>query len=220
MTSVEPVETRSTIASASPRRGATSTAPEIGMMSTAMPALREEPPGAVRVRRRDAQPGEILDRLVGRVGGYGGGEAAPAVPELADARQLGAGLGQEVDARDAQVRHAVADELDDVVRADEEDVEVEVLDARDEAPVVLLEDETGVMEETPGSARRAVPCSGRPAGDGPSSLGRGGVGRGTVARGGVELVEHRAVAAFAVVQPGAMRVIVAVLAPVSREISA
>ena len=34
--SVEPVETRSTIASARPSRGATSTAPEIGMISTGM----------------------------------------------------------------------------------------------------------------------------------------------------------------------------------------
>ena len=35
--SVEPVETRSTIASARPSRGATSTAPESGTTSTAMP---------------------------------------------------------------------------------------------------------------------------------------------------------------------------------------
>jgi hypothetical protein len=36
MASVEPVDTRSTIPSASPSRGATSTAPEIGMISTAI----------------------------------------------------------------------------------------------------------------------------------------------------------------------------------------
>ena len=47
----------------------------------------------------------------------------------------------------AEVGHAVADELDDVVRPDEQDVEVEVLDAGDEAPVVLLEDEAGVVEQ-------------------------------------------------------------------------
>ena len=62
MTSVEPVDTRSTIASASPSRGATSTAPEIGMISTAMPWSVEEPAGGVRVGRRDAQTGQVLDR--------------------------------------------------------------------------------------------------------------------------------------------------------------
>ena len=48
---------------------------------------------------------------------------------------------------DPEVGDAVADELDDVVRADEQDVELEVLDARDEAAVVLLEDEAGVVEQ-------------------------------------------------------------------------
>ena len=46
-----------------------------------------------------------------------------------------------------EVRDAVADELDDVVRPDEQDVEIEVLDARDEAPVVLLEDEARIVEQ-------------------------------------------------------------------------
>ena len=86
----------------------------------------------------------------GAVGRHGGGEPAAAVAQVADARELGAGLAQQVHAGDAQVRDAVADELDHVVRADEQDVEVEVLDARDEAPVVLFEDEAGVVEEAQG----------------------------------------------------------------------
>ena len=105
ITSVEPVETRSTIASARPSRGATSTAPEIGMTSTAMPALGEEAAGGVRVGRRDAQAGELLDRLVRacrsgrrRRGGTGRSRA------IAEARQLGAGLGEEVDAGDRRGR--------------------------------------------------------------------------------------------------------------------
>ena len=85
-----------------------------------------------------------------RVGRDGGREPAAAVAELADPRQLGAGLGQQVDAGDAEVGDAVADELDDVVRAHEQDVELEVLDARDEAAVVLLEDEAGVVEQAQG----------------------------------------------------------------------
>ena len=129
ITSVEPVETRSTIASARPSRGATSTAPEIGMISTGMPRSVEEPAGGVRVGRRDAQAGEVLDAPVRRVVGDRGREPAPAVAERADPRQLGAGLGEEVDAGDAEVGDAVADELDDVVRPDEQDVEVVVLDA-------------------------------------------------------------------------------------------
>ena len=57
---------------------------------------------------------------------------------------------EEVDAGDPEVGDAVADELDHVVGPDEQDVEVVVLDERDEAPVVLLEDEAGVMEQPQG----------------------------------------------------------------------
>ena len=138
------------MASARPSRGATSTAPEIGMMSTGMPLALEEAAGGVRVGRGDAEAGEVLDRLVGRVVRDGGGQPAAAVAELADPGQLGAGLGQEVDAGDPEVGDAVADELDDVVGADEQDVEVVVLDARDEAAVVLLEDEAGIVEQPQG----------------------------------------------------------------------
>ena len=62
-------------------------------------ALVEEPAGGVRVGGGDAQAGEVVDGLVGRVGRDRGREPAAAVAELADARQLGAGLGEEVDRR-------------------------------------------------------------------------------------------------------------------------
>ena len=51
-----------------------------------------------------------------------GGQPAPPVPEVPDPRELGTGLGEQVDAGDADVGDAVADELDDVVRAHEQDV--------------------------------------------------------------------------------------------------
>ena len=81
ITSVEPVETRSTMPSARPSRGATSTAPEIGMISTAMPAPVEEAARRVRVGGGDAQAGQVLDGLVRRVVRDGGGEPAAAVAE-------------------------------------------------------------------------------------------------------------------------------------------
>ena len=70
-----------------------------------------------------------------------------AVPERPDARELGAGLGEEVVAGDPEVGDAVPDELDDIVRPDEQDVEVEVADARDETAFVILEHEPGVAEQ-------------------------------------------------------------------------
>ena len=136
--------------SARPRRGATSTAPEIGMMSTAMPSAFEEPAGGVGVGGRDAQAAQVLDGSIGRVVRDGGRQAAAAIPELADPRQLGAGLRQEVDAGDPEVGDTIADELDDVVGPDEQDVEVMVLDAGHEAAVVLVEHEPGVVEEPQG----------------------------------------------------------------------
>ncbi len=110
----------------------------------------EEATGRVGVGGGDAQAAQVFDGPVRRVVGNGGGQAAAPVPELADPWQLGAGLREEVDAGDAEVRHAVADELDDVVRADEQDVEVVVLDAGHEAAVVLVEHESGIVKEPKG----------------------------------------------------------------------
>ena len=97
--------------------------------------------------RGDTETGEILDRPVRRVVGHSGSEAAPAVAERADARKFGGGFAQQIDAGDAEVGDAVADEFDHVVGPDEEDVEVVVLDERDQASVVLLEDEARIVEE-------------------------------------------------------------------------
>ena len=145
--SVDPVDTRSTIPSATPE-------PRSDLDRTRQrhdvdgdPLAREEAPRDVGVGRRDAVAGELGDRLVRGVGRHRGGKPAATVPELAHDRQLRARLGQQVAAGDAQVRHAVADELDHVARAHEQDVERVVLDARHEAAVVLLEHEAGVVEE-------------------------------------------------------------------------
>ena len=99
MTSVEPVETRSTIAlgEPEPRRDLDGAGDRDDVDGD--PALLEEPARGVRVGGRDPQAGEVLDRLLRGVVGDRGGEPAPPVAELADARQLGAGLAQEVDAR-------------------------------------------------------------------------------------------------------------------------
>ena len=51
---------------------------------------------------------------------------------------------------EGEVGHAVTDKLDDVVRAHEEDVQVEVLDAGDEAAVVLVEHESRIVEKAKG----------------------------------------------------------------------
>ena len=110
----------------------------------------EEPPGGVGVGGRHTQAAQVLDRSIRRVVRDGGRKATAAVPELADPRQLGAGLGQEVDAGDPEVGHAVTHELDDVVGPDEQDVEVMVLDTGHEAAVVLVEHEPGVVEEPQG----------------------------------------------------------------------
>ena len=111
------------------------------------PALLEEPAGRVRVGGRHAKAGQVIDGLVGRVVRDGGGEPAAAVAERPDPGKLRAGLTQEVLAGDPEVGDAVSDELDDVVRPDEQDVELVVLDERDEAPIVFLEDEAGVVQQ-------------------------------------------------------------------------
>ena len=96
---------------------------------------------------RDAQAGEVVDRGQLRVVGDGGGKTAAAEAEGPDLRQVGAGLAQEVEAGDPEVRDAVAHELDDVVGPDEQDVEIVVLDQGDQASVVLLEHQAGVVQQ-------------------------------------------------------------------------
>ena len=147
ITRVDPVDTRSTIASARPSRGATSTAPEIEMTSTASPACsknRRVVFGWAVAIRRPARSSIVRRSLSA---GTAAAQAALSVAERSQTRQLGAGLGEQVLARDAEIRDAVPDELDDVVRPDEQDVQVEVPDARDEAALVLLEDEPGIAQQ-------------------------------------------------------------------------
>ena len=83
---VEPVDTRSTIASARPSRGATSTAPDREMTSTGMPWSREEAPRDVGMRGGDADAGQVRDRLVGRVRRRRGRQPAAAVAQVPEAR--------------------------------------------------------------------------------------------------------------------------------------
>jgi hypothetical protein len=108
------------------------------------------------VGRRDARPGKILDGAIRAVVRGRRGEPAAAVAQLADARQLRAGLGQQVDPGDPEVRDAIADELDHVVGADEQDVQVVVLDAGDEGSVVLFEHQAGVAEQVDGRLDEAT----------------------------------------------------------------
>ena len=84
------------MASARPSRGATSTAPRDRDHVDGDALLGEVASRGVRVGGRDTQTGEVRDRLVGRVRRDGGFEPAVAVPELADLRQLRAGLGEQV----------------------------------------------------------------------------------------------------------------------------
>ena len=76
-------------------------------------------------------------------------EIATDIKEESDGYDVTLGLKAGA-ATDAQIRHAVAHELDDVVGPDEQDVQVEVLDPGDQAAVVLLEDEPGVVQQEQG----------------------------------------------------------------------
>ena len=84
--SVLPLETRSTIASASPSRGATSTEPVTSTSSTTTSALGEQARGEARVDGRDAAPAELVELLDRRLLGHGGLERAAAE---AEPQQLG-----------------------------------------------------------------------------------------------------------------------------------
>ena len=79
--SVEPVETRSTITSATPRCGAISAAPVIGTMVTRRPSLVEETFGQPREYRRYARAicdlSHIVDAAV-----LARGHGQPAAPEF------------------------------------------------------------------------------------------------------------------------------------------
>ena len=99
---------------------------------------------------RDAEAREVVELAEGAVGGDRRGQPALAVAEGPKPGQLRPGLGQQVLARDAQVGDAIPDELDHVVGPDEQDVEIEVPDAGDEASLMLLEHKTGIAEQLDG----------------------------------------------------------------------
>ena len=89
---------------------------------------------------------------------------------------------------------------------------VDVLDARDEAPVALLEDEPGVVQQRQRGLHQ--PTLVRDGEGQPSRVSDPARGPGEGRRAGSPLRSSESVAALAVVEPEAIRVIVAVLAPV------
>jgi hypothetical protein len=100
--------------------------------------------------RREPKPTEVLETTCRRGRGDRRLEPAASIAQSQEHRQIGAGLGQEVAPRDAEVRHAIPHELDDVVRPHEEDVDRHLLDPRDEGPCPILEDEARVAEQLEG----------------------------------------------------------------------
>ena len=145
MRSVFPDETRSTIASASPSRGAISTEPVTSTSSTVdRQQLAREP----REDRRDRRAGEILEPLVARLLGHGRLEPARAEAELEQLVDARAALADEVQARDPAVDDAVLHVLGDVGRADEQHVDRRVpARERERALARLLGAEPGVLEQ-------------------------------------------------------------------------
>ena len=195
---VEPVETRSTIASASPSRGAASTEPETGTSEHSTPALGEQALRRDRIGRRDPEPGELGDVLLGRVDRHRRVERAAGEAELRERDDLRLGLGDEVRAGDPDVHDAVLGVLRDVARADEQQVDGRVRARDDQRALGHLEGEPGVGAETKRRLRHP-PLRG----DGerqPAVL--AGAREGSVtARASALRVEDEAVAARSVPQP-------------------
>ncbi len=144
------------MASASPSRGATSTAPDSEMTSTGMPWSAKKRRVTLGCEVAIRTPARSAIASYGESAGVGRHEAAAPVAQLAEHRKIDAALGQDVAARDARVGDAVVDELDDVAGPHEQDVERVVLDACDEAAVVLLEDEAGIVEQAQGGLEEAA----------------------------------------------------------------
>ena len=143
---VDPVETRSTIASASPRRGVASTEPETGTSSARCRARR-----AASSWRRDRpwrpKPVEIGDRGLRGVVRHRGLQRAARESELGESDDVGVRLDDEVRSRYSQVHDAVLDVLRDVTRADEQEVDGRVGARDDERPLGRLEREPGIGAE-------------------------------------------------------------------------
>ena len=97
--------------------------------------------------RGNPEAGEIGDVVLRSIREHGCRQPAAPVAKGPHDRQVTVGLRQQVAAGDPEVRHAITDELDDVVRPDEQDVERHVLHVADQASVALLEEEAGVVEQ-------------------------------------------------------------------------
>ena len=157
MRNVLPLETRSTIASASPSRGATSTEPVTRTSSTSTPALAEKLRGESRVHGRDAQPVEIVEPARARLGRDGGLERARAEPERDELVHLRPALANEIGARDPAVDDAVLHVLGDVRGPHEHDVDRRVPARERERPLArLLGAEPCVREERDGRLAEAA----------------------------------------------------------------
>ena len=96
------------------------------------------------------RPARSSTRLRERVAGHRGRQPAAAVAETADDGEVLLGFGKQVGTGDPEISDRVAHELDDVVRADEEDVEIDVLHPAHEAAIALLELEAGVVQQAKG----------------------------------------------------------------------
>ncbi len=121
----------------------------------------------------DAPAGELVQGH--QVGGVGnrGGEPAAAVAEGDEDFEVGPVLGEEVDAGDTQVGHPVGDQLGDVLGANEEQVDVGVVDLDRQGALGDLEGEAGGGEELLGGVlEAALVGDGEPDGGHESSLRR------------------------------------------------
>ena len=154
MRSVFPDETRSTIPSASPSRGAISTEPVTSTSSTSTGISSRVRRG---IDRRDRRAGEILDPLVGRLGGHGDLEPARAEAELEQLLDARAALAHEVLAGDAAVDDAVLHVLRDVGGAHEQHVDRRVPAGEGKRALAgLLGAEPGVLEQRHGRLAQAA----------------------------------------------------------------
>ena len=145
MRSVLPLETRSTIASASPSRGASSTEPCTSTSSIGSGSSSRASRGKLVATRA---PREIVERLHGRLGRHRGLERARAEAEPRELADVGAALPHDVEAGDAAVDDAVLHVLGDVVGAHEQRLDRRVAAREGERAVARrLGPEPGVVEE-------------------------------------------------------------------------
>ena len=155
--SVLPLETRSTIASARPSRGAISTEPVTSTSSGCYSPFEQDLAGEVWVGGRDVQAGELLHRRDRRLLGHRRFEAAPAEAEPQEFGHVRAALAHEVGAGDPAVDDAVLHVLGDVRGAHEQHVDRRVAARERERALARLlraRDPASASSETDGSRNR------------------------------------------------------------------